>query len=237
MISVTVTDCKNRWASLRDQFKKKHREMSTTVSGQAAKKRRKWYLYDFLTFLIPTCSTGETSSNLPDIGDLLNPDQDDNGSLVDQIQETQSQDTQDHPSDDDSLVSDVAPLRKNRPIRCSRKGQDTSAIDKQVIDAFREAQNEMPIDENEHFFKSLMPIMKTLDVMQALELRGEIQKLVFSFVKSLKTRETHAPQQTIIPPTQPSTSTSGAAQLQLQQSQQQPFYVPDQYFTQQAYSP
>ena len=40
------------------------------------------------------------------------------------------------------------------------------------------------------YFKSLLPVMKTLDVMQALELRGEIQKLVISFVKSAKTQAT-----------------------------------------------
>ena len=103
---------------------------------------------------------------------------------------------------------------------------------------FREVQNEVPTDENECFFKSLLPAMKTSDVMQALELRGEIQKLVISFMKSAKTQatETNA-QQTFIPSPQTSTSTSGAAQFQLQQSQQQPSYMQDQYFTQRAYSP
>ena len=128
-------------------------------------------------------------------------------------------------------MSDVTPLRKRQPTRWSRKKNDTSGIDKQVIDAFREAQKDEPMDENEHFFKSLMPIMKTLDVMQALELRAEIQKLLISFVKS---RETHALQQTFTPLTQPSTSTSGGSHLRFQQPQHEPYYAPDQYFTQQA---
>ncbi|KAL8571298.1 hypothetical protein ACOMHN_047565 [Nucella lapillus] len=50
-------------------FRRKHKEMTTTKSGQAATKKRKWHLYDFLTFLIPSCSTGATSGNLPQIID------------------------------------------------------------------------------------------------------------------------------------------------------------------------
>ena len=65
-----------------------------------------------------------------------------------------------------------------------------SGIDKEVINTLRKVQNEVPMDENECFFKSLLPVMKALDVMQALELRGEIQKLVISFVKSAKTQAT-----------------------------------------------
>ena len=116
MISVTAADCKNKWASLQDHFRKKHREMSTAVSGQAAKKRRKWYLYHFLTFLIPSCSNGLTSGNLP------NPDQDDQGeneSSDDQTQETQSQNTQSSrylPSDDHSLRLMLLHCVKNDPL-------------------------------------------------------------------------------------------------------------------------
>ena len=152
MISVTAADCKNKWASLQDHFRKKHREMSTAVSGQAAKKQRKWYLYDFLTFLIPSCSTGLTSGNLP------NPDQDnqdENESLDDQTQETQSQNTQSSrylPSDEHSLRPDVTPLRKKRPTHCSGKKNGMSGIDKEVINALREVQDEVPMDENECLF-------------------------------------------------------------------------------------
>ncbi|GFO37916.1 hypothetical protein PoB_006442100 [Plakobranchus ocellatus] len=54
-VFVTAADCKKRWATVRDHFRKKHGEMTMTMSGQAATKKRKWYLYDFLTFLVPSC--------------------------------------------------------------------------------------------------------------------------------------------------------------------------------------
>ena len=60
----SVTTCKSKWGTLRDYFFKKYRESKTTTSGQAASKKRKWYLFDTMSFLIPYYGSRETGGNL-----------------------------------------------------------------------------------------------------------------------------------------------------------------------------
>ena len=60
----SVAACRNKWGTLRDYFVKKYREAKTTKSGQAASKKKKWYLFDAMSFLIPYYSSRETGGNL-----------------------------------------------------------------------------------------------------------------------------------------------------------------------------
>ncbi|KAL8561249.1 hypothetical protein ACOMHN_047106 [Nucella lapillus] len=178
--NVTSAECKTRWASIRDHFRSKHKEMTTTKSGQAATKKRKWHLYDFLTFLIPSCSTGATSGNLPQI--------------IDEHENTSasSDDETSRTSTPTTLQSDqgiAAALPKPRPAvpqktarSSSSKKDQLSIVDKEVLQALKEPEKDM--DENEHFFRSLLPSMKILDAVETLELRSEIQHLVLRHVKA-----------------------------------------------------
>ncbi|XP_072390316.1 uncharacterized protein [Diabrotica undecimpunctata] len=62
-LGVAANDCKQRWFSLRDQFRRALRSKKT-VSGQAAVKKRKWKYEDELNFLIPFFQERDTVSNV-----------------------------------------------------------------------------------------------------------------------------------------------------------------------------
>ncbi|KAL8608789.1 hypothetical protein ACOMHN_065525 [Nucella lapillus] len=64
----------------------------------------------------------------------------------------------------------------------SSKKDQLSIVDKEVLQALKEPEKDM--DENEHFFRSLLPLTKMLDAVETLELRSEIQHLVLRHVKA-----------------------------------------------------
>ena len=66
--------------------------------------------------------------------------------------------------------------------------------------------------------------MKTLDLVQTLELRSEIQRLILSHVKSARTGPAA------------STSATNAMYHRIQDSQNDSFYGQEQYFSQQSYT-
>ena len=120
LFSVTSVACRSRWASLQDHFRRKHKELTTTQSGQAANKKRKWYLYDFLTFLIPSCSSGATSGNLSQIVDA---DEDRSTSSDDEITRSNS------PLSVQSIETTHSAPKQAYPrnqARCSRKKSSLS---------------------------------------------------------------------------------------------------------------
>ena len=164
--------------------------MTKTTSGQAASKKRKWYLYDFLTFLVPSCSTGVTSGN------LQLDDEDNAASSGDEtslnspltVQSDESSLPAENSLPHESSLPAFSSARAKKPSRCSKRKEQLTAIDREVLQALKEPEKE--IDENELFFRSLLPAMKTLDLVQTLELRSEIQRLVLSHVKSAQTGRT-----------------------------------------------
>ena len=52
-VCVTEQTARKKWCTLRDYFVKQHKQMTTAKSGAAASKKKKWYLYDSMLFLLP----------------------------------------------------------------------------------------------------------------------------------------------------------------------------------------
>jgi len=46
-----VSVCKSKWTSLRNSYARELREMKNKKSGSAASKKRKWYLFESMSFL------------------------------------------------------------------------------------------------------------------------------------------------------------------------------------------
>jgi len=63
MCDILVSDCKKRWTSLRDQFRRNVFKKKT-VSGQSAENRVKWRYEDTLSFLTPHMKERAQKSNL-----------------------------------------------------------------------------------------------------------------------------------------------------------------------------
>ena len=136
-----VDKCRKRWVTLRDYFFRKYRESKTTTSGQAASKKRKWHVYDYMLLLIPTCATVETCSNRPES---------DNDTQTSEDEQSHNSPLSLQPDDIFSKTPKKTPRRKKR-----KSGTGTSEIDTEILKALREP--EPQLDENELFFKSLLP--------------------------------------------------------------------------------
>ena len=95
---------------------------------------------------------------------------------------------------------------------------------------------EKEVDDNEMFFKSLLPAMKTLDTVETLEFRSEIQCLVLSHVKAKANRASiQTSQERVVTSPQASTSARDAAMYRMTQDWQNTYYTQDQYFSHQPY--
>ena len=189
----SVTACRTKWGTLRDYFFKKYRESKTTKSGQAASKKRKWHLFDAMSFLIPYYCSRETGGNLV-YGDLL---QDDN---LD-IEETGSQPSPAPPPSDDSLPQET--FKKPQQQRKRKSDGSTAAeFNNEILKALKEPE---ALDEHELFFKSLLPSMRKLSDIQAMEFRIEVQSLLLKYLK-----QPNRPQN--VAAAEPSTSSNMGAQ-------------------------
>ncbi|KAL8563868.1 hypothetical protein ACOMHN_034247 [Nucella lapillus] len=183
-VGCDVTACKSKWGTLRDYFFKKYRESKTTTSGQAASKKRKWYLFDTMSFLIPYYGSRETGGN------LNYEDQQQKDDL--EIEETGSQQSSAPPSSDDSLPCSQETFRKlsgnlqetfKKPQqqRKRKSGCNTTPyLNMEVLKALKEPET---VDENELFLKSLLPSMNKLNDIQAMEFRIEVQSLLLKYLK------------------------------------------------------
>ncbi|GFO04099.1 hypothetical protein PoB_003060400 [Plakobranchus ocellatus] len=199
--------------------------MTMTTPGQAAKKKRKWNLYDLLTFFGLPCSTGATSGNLQ---------QNDGDSAASSGEENSTRNPLSVHSDESSLPTTSLPTRVKSPRFSKKKNRQLSAIDRKFLHALKEPEKE--VDQNELFFKSLLPAMKTLNLVQTLELRSEIQRLVLSSVHSAQS-DTPASVATsnerFVTSQPPSTSATSAI---YQEPQNDSFYRQGQYFSQSSYT-
>lgn len=148
----------------------------TPKSGQSASATKKWHLYDFLMFLAPTTLTGDTSGN------LLNLDEDSGSPNVDQCQSQTSVSASPLSVIPDETAC-VLP-KKRRAV----KSNEMTAVDREVIKALKEPEN-TSFDENEHFFKSLLPSLKNLDEFETMQFRIEVQQLVLSYMHRARTRK------------------------------------------------
>lgn len=117
----------------------------------------------------------------------------------------------------------LAVPRKKTPYN-----QQLSLVDREVLQVLKEPEKE--VDENELFFKSLLPAMKSLNLVQTLELRSEIQHLVLSSVRQAQsgTSATLAVPNARSATYPPCTS---ATNLIYQQSQNDSFYRQEHYTT------
>ena len=174
MFSVTASACKNRWGTLRDYFFKKYRESKTTKSGQAASKKKKWHLFDAMSFLTPYYCSSVTSGN------LVYEDQPEDDDV--DIGETESQPSPATQSSDDSApvtqeIFKKPPQQRKRKKDCTT----TSDFNMEVLKALKEPE---VLDENEMFLKSLLPFMKKLNDIQAMEFRIAVQSLLLKHLKA-----------------------------------------------------
>lgn len=196
----TDQTARKKWTALRDYFKKAHKQLTTVKSGAPAEKKKKWYLYDNMMFLLPHMSDRKTCSNLSD------PDTDDDkmSQISDvsiplsdvSIQGPSTSFQQDIISQAECSASEQAeaatrPATTMNACRKRKAKFPTShkdSLDSDILQAIKSmgetpAQATPEPDEDSHFFQSLVPKMKILDPLAKMECQTEIQMLVLKYVR------------------------------------------------------
>lgn len=161
--------------------------MTSLKSGSAPDKKRKWYLYDQMLFLLPYTVENKTTSNLSDLSDHEEEvSGQPNTSISPALETTITTNDMVTPTSGIAGPSSVEKRQKKR-AKFPQERALASTLDKEIFTAIQNisttSSKSVPEDEDELFFKSLIPKMKTLDPITKWELQAEIQMLVLRYVK------------------------------------------------------
>ncbi|RUS91301.1 hypothetical protein EGW08_000915 [Elysia chlorotica] len=191
-------ESRKRWKKLRDYFLKTHRETTTCKSGSAGGKKKKWYLYDRMLFILPFISDRNTASNVTAISSDEDIDNgDDNMSQASSTsftfsfsQATSTPDPLPPNTIADSELSEASTSAEEKPqpkFPQSRKRKRTDferemlrAV--QRLGARKESQKSEELDEDEYFFKSLVPKMRRMDITNKIACQGKILNIVLEHI-------------------------------------------------------
>ncbi|GFO18961.1 hypothetical protein PoB_004546600 [Plakobranchus ocellatus] len=184
--------------------------MTTNKSGAAGGKKRKWYLYDRMLFIVPlNISDTSTTSNVPPVSsdeDVLDDEdtmsQASTSSFISAqnvdtltpaplptlaIDESCNQDTpSNHPTTSESQPQAQQNPRPRRPkLVPQRRAQATEFEAEMLKAAQRLATKQVESDEDEHFFKNLIhvPKMKLLNIVDKMKCQAEIHMVVLKYVE------------------------------------------------------
>ncbi|XP_041353601.1 uncharacterized protein LOC121371635 [Gigantopelta aegis] len=175
-LNMEVEQVKKKWTYLRDYFLRQYRLSRTSKSGSSFK--RKWPLFDQMSFLIPYIQPRESKfANLLEEDCQEENDRESTGS-IDQSTPVADDISNQFPSRWQSTSFASESIRQTRKRSHSPSG--TSLFDTEVLKALRQADS---YDENEYFFKSLVPHMKSLEPIARMQCRLEIQNVVLKHMK------------------------------------------------------
>ncbi|XP_005109006.1 uncharacterized protein LOC101859047 [Aplysia californica] len=197
---------KKKWTSLRDYFQRQHREMTAFKSGPRPSKKKKWPLYDSMTFLVPYVNDRPAPSNLSEINDLeLNATDTVSQSSTEvpsihspvQKEDVTVSAVETPPGLEDAEVEQNTPASK-RHFSCAtrkRSAQVDIDIQREILDTLRTIPTALYVppqeeDEDLLFFKSMIPKIKALDVLQKMELQAEMHSVLFKHLKRARATAT-----------------------------------------------
>ncbi|GFR69661.1 transcription factor Adf-1 [Elysia marginata] len=212
-VGCTELQARKRWKKLRDYFQKNHRDL-----GAAGFKKRKWYLYDRLLFILPYLSDKNSSDSMAILSVDNEINKDDQEGMSQTLPFVQFTDTtipsstlEDEANEgNDHLLNSAAPLasadsspkfednaRHCTPNSFSQQQPKQAEPETEKIKStagqaphshiVREERARLPeTDEDEHFFKSLIPKIRLLNVIDKMECQAEIHSVVLKYLKKAK---------------------------------------------------
>ncbi|KAK3804440.1 hypothetical protein RRG08_042200 [Elysia crispata] len=204
----TENDARKRWTKLRDYFRKTHGEKTYQKSGSAGRKRKKWYLYDNMLFVLPHLLDRKTESNISE------SDNEDTEHMI-QVEEASQASSSSFvfapinspsqsphvstPTPVDASSQDDQPRvnaphtrpQTKRSVRRPPYPQERHDIhlDVEMIQTLKglsQKQEDTNNDEDLIFFKSLLPKMKLLNPDEKMECQYEMHTLMMRYVRNHK---------------------------------------------------
>lgn len=214
--------------------------MKHTTSGQGATNKKKWHLFDFMQFLLPASSTGASSGNLITDTETQDPPYDDEAEQTSPAIPASPASLQSQ----ESIPSTVSNSQQRKRKATTQRPSD---VDLEILKAFKAPEQEpRVVDDNDLFFKSLLPTMKSLDTLQTMRFRMDVQRLLLDYLDTAHSRTTTStPSPVNLPRARPSMQASATypryGTLQMTASNvehandtlcSQAVYQDDTYFTQ-----
>ena len=178
--------------------------MTATKSGAAGGKKRKWYLYDRMLFILPYISDRSTRTNVAPLSSDEDRDAENNMSQASTssftsvqhvdtltpitsstVDETNHQDPpSNHPGTSESQFQPQHNPRPRRPKLFPQQRAKHSVFESEILKAARRLCTiRKETDEDEYFFKNLVPKMKLLNTVDKMKCQAEIHMVVLKYVE------------------------------------------------------
>ncbi|GFO42460.1 hypothetical protein PoB_006896500 [Plakobranchus ocellatus] len=168
--------------------------MFSTKSGQGAEKKKKWNLFDAMSFLDPFVENPTTASNLESFESQADSRSLDapRSSNVTQFAEQNEEDEQEEITTCMSLEQPHNFKRQPDNVQKTistrrRKRQLYNPIDMEVLQALKEPEKED--DTDGYWWMGLKPMLKELDPIESLKFKHDITGLLLTFVERAKTEK------------------------------------------------
>ncbi|RUS90589.1 hypothetical protein EGW08_001677 [Elysia chlorotica] len=189
-------EARKKWANLRDYFHRMHRYLCRDDANSRMHRRKKWFLYDSMTFLLPHLKSYTINvKNEEDSNKSTEPVKDASGlhfEFDDILSQTSSIPLSDsnidrdrsheceEPEDDD--IVEKKPLlslieRNGKPVHSNRKIYHGTGSGMVAVETFDSK------DEDELFLRSLIPKMKLMNTHQKMTCQAEMIMLMLKHIK------------------------------------------------------
>ena len=188
-----MDEAKKRWGNLRDYFRRLVKEQGDKRSGDGASKKKQWVFFERLSFLLPFMKGREMTSSLR----AIEPQEESNDSqeihsLPSPTQHTlpSSPSPSQHPlpspspSPQPPTPSSSAGSDKKATRLVKRKAPAEDEVAAELLKVVRESDK---LDEDEQFFNSCLPMVRTLSGEEKLEFRISVQQLLLQAVRRRST--------------------------------------------------
>ncbi|XP_034725477.1 uncharacterized protein LOC117943446 [Etheostoma cragini] len=197
IVGVSADDCKKKWKSLRDMFKKERKkEKDRQRSGAGASSVRPWLYSAVMGFLNPFMEDRPTSTNMGG-GEVLDdsghwPEDSDTATTGHSQAQEQTPQLQAQEQVPQLQASDNTPVQRASQPTQRRERPHTSDFEERLLTALEAVSNRPvpvpspspppqhpPKDSDSYFFKTLQEDFKTLSLRTRQDLKFEMHRLVY----------------------------------------------------------
>ncbi|GFN98994.1 transcription factor adf-1 [Plakobranchus ocellatus] len=201
---------RKKWSTLRDYFKKSHKQLTIVKPVAVGEKRKKWYLYNNMLFLLPHLTDRKPCFNWAgsesDDEEFISTNSEEGIPLVDSILPEPSgpasvadpsdpEDSQPQTSTGGQQQAVSIPgIRVKRKRKANFPQEDSKEFVRLDSDYLQDSSKNSGVkigqpvvekDEDELFLQSMVPKLKLLDPLMKQECHAEIHMLILKYVRAV----------------------------------------------------
>lgn len=189
-----MAECKTKWACLRNSFARALREEKSKISGSAASRKKKWYLFNEMSFLSSfMLQHKQTSSNLEASDDESeatdNEKSTENPNLNESVREIESANATCLIGRQELRRVSSEPVFK-KPKKTQVKNSTVEQVAGPMIEFLRSKTNKSAVEDVDLlFFKSLLPDFKKLNGKNRRQFKQFVLTTLNTYIDSQEAQE------------------------------------------------